>query len=103
LNVKYEHLKKQFAEYKMANEKELTSLRKELERTKEELSDITQIKLDKLLKNQQLFHNQLLFRLFPNDNSTHAQMCEDFLRSTPNKKRKQSTSLTENDDEYYHP
>lgn len=69
-------------------EKELISLRKELENTKEDLSDITQIKLDKLIKNQQLFHNQLLVRLYPDNDFIHAQMCEDFLRTTPKKKRK---------------
>jgi hypothetical protein len=66
-------------------------LKKELENIREELSDITQIKLDKLIKNQQLFHNQLLLRLYPDCDSIHAQMCEDFLRSTPSKKRKSIT------------
>jgi hypothetical protein len=92
--MKFKNLEKQFEFYKQTKEKELILLRKELENTKEALSDITQIKLDKLLKNQQLFHNQLLLHLFPDVDSIHAQMCEDFLRSTPNKKRKSTTTTT---------
>ncbi|CAF3172261.1 unnamed protein product [Rotaria sp. Silwood2] len=100
LKIKYKYLEKQFEEYKQAKEKELNNLRKELEHTKEELSDITQIKLDKLIKNQQLFHQQLLLRLNPDSDSIHAQMCDDFLRSTPNKKRKTATLLTDNEYQY---
>ncbi|CAF3492756.1 unnamed protein product [Rotaria sp. Silwood1] len=98
--IKYKYLEKQFEEYKQIKEKELNNLRKELEQIKESLSDITQIKLDKLIKNQQLFHQQLLLRLNPDADSLHTQMCEDFLRSTPNKKRKTTTSLTDNEYEY---
>ncbi|CAF3708759.1 unnamed protein product [Rotaria sordida] len=102
LKIKYKYLEKQFEEYKQAKEKEINNLRKELQHTKEELCDITQIKLDKLIKNQQLFHQQLLFHLNPNSDLIHTQMCEDFLRSTSNKKRKTTptTSLIENEYEY---
>lgn len=92
---KYKYLEKQFEEYKQAKEKELNALRKELENTKEELSDITQIKLDKLIKNQQLYHQELLLCLNPNSDLLHAQLCEDFLQSMPNKKRKTTTSNTD--------
>ena len=100
MKVKHKVLKKQFEEYKQAKQKELNTLRKELQQIKEELSDITQIKLDKLLKSQQVFQNQLLVYLFPNSDSIHAQMCEDFLRSTPNKKRKATTSSADNEHGY---
>lgn len=69
-------------------EKELDNLKKQLENIKDDLSDITQIKLDKLIKNQQLFQNQLLLRLYPDTDYLHAQMCEDFLRISPKRKRK---------------
>ena len=98
--MKYKYLKKEFEDYKRIKEKELDILRKELQETKEELSDITQIKLDRLIKNQQLFHDQLLLRLHPNTDILHAQMCEDFLRSTPNKKRKTTTTASSSDNEY---
>ncbi len=86
--TKYQLLLKQFEEYKHSKEQELRALKKELENRKEEVSDITQIKLDKIIKTQQLFQNQLLARLHPDCDSIHAQMCEDFLRSTPSNKRK---------------
>jgi hypothetical protein len=86
--LKYERLEKHFEEYKNDKEKEVKALRTELERTKEDLSDITQIKLDKLLKNQQIYHSELLLYLLPNLDSPHAQMCDDFLRSASAKKRK---------------
>jgi hypothetical protein len=92
--TKYKRLKKQFEEYKQIKEKEILALRKELEQTKEELSDITQIKLDKLIKNQQLIQNQILNRLYPNSDLMHAQMCQDFLRLTPNKKRKTTNTAS---------
>ena len=89
--LKYHILEKEFETYKKHKEREMDILRKELENTQDELSDITQIKLDKLIKNQQNFQNQLLLCLNPNDDSIHAHMCEDFLRSTPYKKRKSTT------------
>ena len=89
--LKYESLEKQFEEYKNVKEKEVTALRTELERTKEDLSDITQIKLDKLLKNQQIYQSELLLYLLPTLDSPHAQMCDDFLRSSSTKKRKATT------------
>ena len=55
-------------------------MKKDLEKLREDLSDITQIKLDKLLKNQQTFQQQLLLHLSPDYHSTHAQMCDEFLR-----------------------
>ncbi len=94
--MKYRILEKRFEEYKETKEKELLTVKKEFETLKEELSDITQIKLDKLIKNQQIFHNQLLLRLFPESDSLHAQMCDNFLRSTPMKKRK-TTALIDKD------
>ena len=84
-------LVQQFDEYKLLKEREIHSLKKHLEKTEEDLSDITQIKLDKLIKNQQIFHNQLLLRLFPDCDTFHAQLCDEFLRSTPHKKRKSTT------------
>ncbi|UJR20582.1 hypothetical protein I4U23_023707 [Adineta vaga] len=95
--VKYECLTKEYEEYKQRTENEMTILHKEIERLKEELSDITQIKLDRLIKNQQLFHNQLLQHQFPLADSTHAQMCENFLQTTATKKRK-TTETNTNDD-----
>ena len=100
LKMKYKYLERQFEDYKQAKEKEINFLRKELEQTKEDLSDITQIKLDKLLKNQQLFHQEMLFRLNSDFNLIHAQMCEDFLQSTPNKKRKTTTLSTDKQYDY---
>ena len=63
-------------------------LRKEVERLREELSDITQVKLDKLIKNQQLFHRQFLQHRLPTSDFTHAQMCDSFLQSTTGRKRR---------------
>jgi len=95
--IKYKNLEKQFEEYKQIKEKELITLRKELNNLKDDLSDITQIKLDKLIRNQQLYHNQLLLRLCPDSDSLHAQMCEEFLRSTPMKKRKTTITTIDNE------
>jgi hypothetical protein len=80
----------------------------DLERTKRQLNDVTQEKLDLLLKNQQLFHNELVCRLIPSKTSTHTQTAEEFFLSTPNKlakKRKLSSSSplpsTDREYEYY--
>ena len=58
---------------KISERRELTSLRDELKQIKEDISDITQIKLDKVLKNQ-----QVLFE----------QMCREFVAANATKKRK---------------
>ncbi|CAF1244081.1 unnamed protein product [Rotaria magnacalcarata] len=100
LKIKYKYLEKQFEEYKQIKDKEINALKKELQNIKEELSDITQVKLDRLIRNQQLFHRQLLLCLNPNSNLIHAQMCDDFLRSAPYKKRKTTTSLIDNQSQY---
>ena len=75
---------------------ELCALRMNLERTKQQLADMTQEKLDLLIKNQHSFHNQLTLRLFPDDTAaSHPQTAEDCLRLTPNKlakKRKLATT-----------
>jgi len=95
LNTRYERLEEQFQEYKQSKEIEICGLRMDLERTKRQLTDSTQEKLDRLLKNQQLFHNELILRLFPTETSIHTQTAEDFFRSTPNnltKKRKLTSS-----------
>jgi hypothetical protein len=80
----------------------------DLERTKRQLTDLTQEKLDRLLKNQQLYHNELILHLSPNNTSIHTQTVEDFFRSTPiklTKKRKlaspSSSSSIQREYEYY--
>ncbi|CAF1250549.1 unnamed protein product [Rotaria sp. Silwood1] len=95
LNIQYEHLEEEFEEYKKTKEIEICALRIDLERTKRQLADITQEKLDILLKNQTLFHNELILRLSSNDTAIHSQTAEDFFHSSPNqltKKRKLATS-----------
>jgi hypothetical protein len=108
LNNRYEHLQEQFEEYKQSKEIEICALRMDLERTKRQLTDLTQEKLDLLLKNQQLYHNELILRLFPDETSVHTQTADDFFRSTPNKltkKRKlassSSSSSIHREYEYY--
>ena len=83
---KFENLKKQFEEYQRDKERELTSLRNELKRIKEDISDITQIKLDKVLKNQQALFEQM--SVAPLSPSAHAQMCREFVEANVTKKRK---------------
>ena len=39
----------------------------DLERIKRQLTDLTQEKLDLILKNQQSYHNELILRLFPDE------------------------------------
>ncbi|CAF2589040.1 unnamed protein product [Rotaria sp. Silwood2] len=104
LNIQYKHLEEEFEEYKKTKEIEICALRIDLERTKRQLTDITQQKLDVLLKNQKLFHNELLLRLSSNDTSIHPQTAEEFFHSSPNpltKKRKLTTSSPHREYEYY--
>ncbi|CAF3777355.1 unnamed protein product [Adineta steineri] len=94
-NNQYENLEEQYHEYKQAKELEICGLKMDLERTKRQLFDITQEKLDLLVKNQQLYHNQLLLRLFPDNTSISTQTTDDLFPSTPDhisKKRKLTTS-----------
>lgn len=81
--IKYNMLVQQFDEYKLVKEREIHSLKKHLEKLQEDLSDITQIKLDKIIKTQQLFHSQLLHCFSADD---------EFLRSTLHKKRKSTSN-----------
>ncbi|CAF0932123.1 unnamed protein product [Rotaria sordida] len=95
LNIQYEHLEEEFERYKKTKEIEICALRIDLERTKRQLADITQEKLDILLKNQKLFHNELILRLSSNDILIHSQTAEDFFHSSSDqltKKRKLTTS-----------
>jgi len=105
LNTKYEHLQEQYEEYKQSKEIEICALRLDLERTKRQLADLTQEKLDVLLKNQQLYHNELILRLFPDGTSMHTQTAEEFFRSTPTKLTKKrkvaSPSSIYQEYEYY--
>ncbi len=94
-NTRYEHLEEKFQEYKQSKEIEICGLQRDLERTKRQLNDKTQEKLDLLLKNQESFQNELLLRLFPTSTSIHTQTTEDVFQSTPDpltKKRKLSPS-----------
>lgn len=100
--MKYFHLEKEFQDYKLAKEKEIEYLQKELDNLKGDLSDITQIKLDKIIKNQQLYHSEIVLRLSSADldDSIHKQMCDEFLHSTPSKKRK-TTAESQDTFEYH--
>ena len=96
-NSRYEDLHAKFEEYKQSKELEICTLRLDLERTKRQLADVTQEKLDLLIKNQQSFHQDLVVRLFPEQISAPCPTTDDYLRSTPNKlakKRKLATSST---------
>lgn len=67
----------------------------DLERTKRQLNDLTQEKIDLLLKNQQSYHNELIVRLFPDNTLIHTETAEVFLQTTPDKltkKRKLTSS-----------
>jgi hypothetical protein len=105
VNTQYENLQEQFEEYKQSKEIEICALKMDLERTKRQLADLTQGKLDLLLKNQQSYHNELVLRLFPNNLSTHTQTADDFFRTTPDqstKKRKLPSSPSiHHEYEYY--
>ncbi len=94
LNNRYERLQEQFQEYKQSKEIEICALRMDLEHIKRQLTDLTQEKLDLLLKNQQSYHNELILRLFPDETLLQTQTAEDFFRSTPNKltKKRKLTS-----------
>lgn len=86
----YEQLKEKFEQFKQTKELELFSLKLDLERTKKQLADLTQEKLDILIKNQQTYHNELLLRLCPIESNEQ-----------PTKKRKLSTSTIHREYEYY--
>ena len=95
LNNRYENLEGKFEEYKQSKELELCSLRLDLERTKRQLADVTQEKLDLLIKNQQSFHHDLIVRLFPDPSPAAIQTTDEYFRLTPSKlakKRKLATS-----------
>lgn len=105
LNQRYDELKENFEKYKQNKEVEISHLKKDLERTKRQLNDLTQEKLDHLIKTQQSFHQDFLARF----SSDETPMNEDYFPSTPNKlakKRKLMTaatianSTTSNDREY---
>ena len=86
----YEQIKEKFEKYKQEKELELFSLKLDLERTKKQLADLTQEKLDLLLKNQQTYHKEILLRLCPIDSIER-----------PTKKRKLSTSSIHCEYDYY--
>ncbi|CAF0917476.1 unnamed protein product [Adineta ricciae] len=104
-SIRYEQLEEQFQEYKQAKEIEICSLRMDLEHTKQQLADLTQEKLDLLIKKQQLFHNELTLRLFPERISMQTQTIDDLYQSPSehsNKKRKLSLSPSINREfDYY--
>ncbi|CAF1056228.1 unnamed protein product [Adineta ricciae] len=104
-SIRYEQLEEQFQEYKKAKEIEICSLRMDLEHTKQQLADLTQEKLDLLIKKQQLFHNELTLRLFPERISMQTQTIDDLYQSPSehsNKKRKLSLSPSINREfDYY--
>ena len=109
LNQRYEELKENFEKYKQNKEREISHLKKDLERTNRQLNDLTQEKLDHLIKTQQSFHQDFLARFSSDETSMIAPMNEDYFPSTPNKlakKRKLTTaatianSTTPNDREY---
>jgi hypothetical protein len=95
---KYECLEKQFEHYRKTKEDELVRLKLELERTKDNLFDMTQIKLDKLLKSQQMFHEQVRRHLLANDDlmseSTIDDDDDDDLPLVTNKKRKHTIGFS---------
>lgn len=84
--TKFEDLKIKFEKYQNEKERELKSLRDELKQIKGDVFDVTQVKLDKILKNQQILLEQ--FPSSSTSSSTHAQMCRDFLEANSTKKRK---------------
>lgn len=103
-NNRYEYLQERFEQYKQSKEIEICALKMDLERTKRQLADLTQEKLDRLLKNQQSYHDDLIVRLFPLNTSTQTQTAEDFCESTgenATKKRKLISHSYEQEYEYY--
>ncbi|CAF1538004.1 unnamed protein product [Adineta steineri] len=94
-SAQYEHLEEQFYEYKQAKEIEIAALKMDLEHTKHQLIDIMEEKFDLLIKNQELYHKDLLIRLSSNNTSMYTEATEDSFQSTPNhsaKKRKSTRS-----------
>lgn len=97
LNQRYEELKENFERYKQTKEMEISHLKTDLERTRRQLNDLTQEKLDRLIKNQQVFHDDFLARFATEEPLMTARMNEDYLPSTPNKlakKRKLTTAAS---------
>lgn len=95
---RYEELEEKFEEYKQTKEIEICTLKRDLERTKRRLADLTQEKLDLLIKNQQSYHNELLLHLRP------AETIEEFFHSSPDqltKKRKLTSSPIEREYDFY--
>lgn len=74
---KFKNVKKRFEECQKEKECELASLHNELKQIKEDISDITQIKLDEVLKNQKVFSEQMA--IAHSSSSTHGRMCREFL------------------------
>ena len=103
-NNRYEYLQERFEQYKQSKEIEICALKMDLERTKRQLADLTQEKLDRILKNQQTHHDDLILHLFPLNSSIHTQTAEDFLESTAEnatKKRKLASHSFDREYEYY--
>lgn len=97
LHRRYEQLKDNFEKYQQNKEIEISHLKIDLERTKQQLNDLTQEKLDLLIKTQQLFHQDFLARFSIDESPMITQINEDYLPSTPNKlakKRKLTTAAT---------
>ena len=103
-NVRYEYLQERFEEYKQSKEIEICALKMDLERMKRQLADLTQEKLDLLLKNQQSHHRDLILRLFPENVSMQTQTADEFFEltsETRTKKRKLVVPSLEREYEYY--
>lgn len=103
-NGRYEYLQERFEEYKQSKEIEICALKMDLERTKRQLADLTQEKLDLLLKNQQSHHHDLILRLFPQNISMETQTVDEYFESTSEirtKKRKLIVPQLEREYEYY--
>lgn len=58
LRTKFDELERQFQEYKINKQNEIEQLRFQLNRAKQDLSDITQLKLDQILKVQLNFYRE---------------------------------------------
>ena len=93
IRTKYENLEKEFFNYKLIKEKELNEIRFELKRVKEDLEEITQMKLDKLLKNQQTIHRDLLSFMVDQQIKSNSKISEQFYPSNSNKKRRNETNI----------
>lgn len=105
LHQQYQELQEKFEQYKQMKEIEICDLKLDLERTKRQLNDLTQDKLDLLIKNQQLLHQEFLVRFPLEETSLITRMAEDCIPSTPNKlakKRKLTTAASiQHEYDYY--